>query len=440
MLSNDMTIDEVVKIFLSCQDIEDRDALGWSWWQLEGQKPGRVGTIDTETYLRKVFAVELLMAAESMPDDRLKAHVLPADSRNLLFYIDRGQSSVRPVLEDIRSRPKAWAGVLTDAAIAKIPSLIESFDNTVKALGDREEAEIIAHAISPKKIETFWREAKADFVRHAVFASLGERNGFMRNSLSLPLLVGAPKAWGYNTVTSKEAFFEDWHVHYGRFGSQYGIGMAHGEDLQGLKALEDSLPVWKEPVRKAADIPVLLAAVIKERRGSGSKINAIITSLDIEEITFMQQMEQFVPRWQCPKTDMPGFMGNFTLCDGDVIPVFRVRTDEGGGRAVAGIFLIDLADVGEMVRLFPGEGAPEKEFLRDHFYLRVQDLNVSDDVRREIITGNPAWLQECSDKERHLRSRVLLQFYERTSFRFKKTAGIRLSVKPTDDGLNEVAN
>jgi hypothetical protein len=430
-----MTIDEVVNVFLACHEIEDRDALGWTWWQLEGQKPGRVGAIDTEAYLRKVFAVKLLMAAEGMPDERLRAHVLPAGSKSLTFYIDQGQSSIRPVLEDIRTRPQNWEGILSAAAIAKIPTLLGTFDNTLKALADREEAEVIASQISTDKIDEFWREAKGEFAKHTVLAALGSKHQFLRTDLSLPLQKDAPKSWGYNTVVSKEAFIADWHVHYGGFGGQYGVGMAHSEDLQGLQALAEAFPTWKDPVRKAADIPVFLAAAIEGRKASGGKANALISSLDIEEITFMHQMEQFVPRWRCPKNEIAGFMGNFTMPDGGVIPVYRVRTDQGSERTVTGIFLVDLSDIGEMIRLFPCEAIAEQDSLRDHFYLRVVDLNVADEERRKILAGNPAWLQEQVDKERHLRSRALLQFYERVVFRFRKTAGIRLLVKPSEDEL-----
>jgi hypothetical protein len=220
-------------------------------------------------------------------------------------------------------------------------------------------------------------------------------------------------------------------------GGQYGSGMARAEDSHGFMALAGALPSWNKAIQKASDIPVFLTEAIQQRIAGGGKVTALITSLDIEEVSFMQQMEQFIPKWNrdCPKDDLPGFIGAFKIPGGKSIPVYRLLVDRKKNQKINGICIVDFEEIGEMVRLFPGETPAEKNVTRDCFHLEVIDLNAADEERQKILVGNPDWLQEQTDREKHLRSRALLRFYVRVDFRFKKTAGIKIMSAASEDKL-----
>lgn len=427
-----MTIDDVVNLYVSCLDLDDRDALGWSWWALEGKPDGQVHALDTDNYLQKTFAVKLLMAADAMTEDKLRAHVLPP-SRQILHVIDRGDQSIRKIYEEMREAPDAWRDVISEAAIYKIPALLDAFDRTIRAQVQNEEAQVVQAPIDRKKVGEFADSIIKEFHEHSTFNSLAKHHGFFRASLDLPLREGAPPSWGYNQIASKEAFIENWHVHFVAFGEEFGRGMARAEDSRGLAVLMKALPEVKGP-DGAKDIWVLLTNAFSQLEKMGVKANAIITSLDLDDMAMLRQLDQFVPKWHkdCPANPVVGYLGAFRAPSDQLVPIYRLWLRDEEAR---GLCVIDAGAIGEMVQLFPGPADAAPETIRDSFYLRVIDLNVTDSDRQRILSGNPDWLRDHADKERYLRGRVLIQLHQRVDFNFGKagTAGVKLVVPKGQD-------
>lgn len=60
-----------------------------------------------------------------------------------------------------------------------------------------------------------------------------------------------------------------------------------------------------------------------------------------------------------------------------------------------------------------------KEFIKEHFYIRVDEYSTNEDLMNEILEKPPKWLLEVGDRDaqmKHLEERVLVRIFERFKY------------------------
>lgn len=430
-------LDELLQTYLSSREIEERDELDWGAWAGENQPEGEAYWVDTDVYLRKTLAIRLLQLAAGRTDEELAQHVFPFEDQGISSLIDDGDHSLRKTYTEIERAPEKWEPLIPAVARAKIPSLLAAFDRTMAEKASLDRARVAAAPLSPAKVSNFICTVKEGFDDQAVFNSLARKFNFLKNSIQKIPSDKSVKAFGFNQVTPKEAFIEN-HPAYYDFGQDYGRGMARGEDRYGFRALTGALEPIGDTISRSEDISPALVEAYAKLNKSGTTATAIISSLDLEDTANLRQADRFTPTWAIKTTsDYPlGFIGLFNVSEDPKspvpieIPVFRLFLDEPKRSDPHGLCLVAIENIGEIVRLFPGEQEEDRPNIHDFIYCSIIDLNVNDEERARLLQANPKWLHEHEQegKENYLRTRALLKIFQRTDFRFKKKAGLKILV------------
>lgn len=425
--------DRLIETYLSARESEEKDELDWGSWAGEGQPEGEAYFVDTDVYLRKAVAIRLLQLAADQPDEEIRQHEFPAGREGITSLLDTGDHSLRRTFTEVDAGK--WDALVPKAARAKIPALIASFDKTLATKAAKERAKIVAATLSPAKISEFIAHVKKGFENQAAFNALAAKYGFLKSATKDLTAKGSAKSFGFTQVAPKEAFIDDYPAFWD-FGEDYGGGMARGEDRYAFQALTSALDAAGDPVTKAEDIAPALVEAYSKLKKAGVSASTIISSLDLEDTANLRQTERFTPTWAMKKeVSFPhGFIGLFNVAadakEAIEIPVFRLMLERKKRSEEHGLCLVEIGKLGEMVRLFPGESEEDRAKVDDYLYCSIIDLNIDDGERKQILDSNTKWLSahEAEGKENYLRGRVLMKIYQRTDFRFNKSAGLKVLV------------
>ncbi len=231
---------------------------------------------------------------------------------------------------------------------------------------------------------------------------------------------------GYNQIDQKAAFIEDWYVHYGGWGDQYGSGMAQSEDQIVFKQMTEGIEIKKDIVKAN-----ILTEINDFVRGTDLKNLIIIHTLGYLTNYEIKQQGTFIDRYHrdCPANSLSGMdrYSGVLRVDDRVIPVVELFVGDSSLRNR--IIIIDLEKFISWIQYSPVDNAEDVEFKDDIFVIKVADLNTDDTQRNKILTENPEWLNEHADKDGYLRQHVVVKVYEKFKVEIKEQkAGIALFV------------
>jgi hypothetical protein len=125
--------------------------------------------------------------------------------------------------------------------------------------------------------------------------------------------------------------------------------------------------------------------------------------------------DRFISRYRndCPATPfsgMSGFVGVLRYEDA-YVPVVSLFVQDNNFQDKP--LLVDLPRFAKWDQYVPMDGEEEQPYISDLIYIKITDLNI-DNVRREtLIRENPPWLNDQADKDRFLRSRIIVNVYEK---------------------------
>jgi hypothetical protein len=104
------------------------------------------------------------------------------------------------------------------------------------------------------------------------------------------------------------------------------------------------------------------------------------------------------------------------------IPVIYVFTQEQ--RLKNKVVVADLARFARWRQLAPVDEPGDESDVIENVFVRVTDLGKDDARRQKILTENPTWLRDIVDKERFLRTKVVVNIYQKfvIDIRESKTA------------------
>lgn len=409
------SLPELTALFISSRTFETEHFWNWDNWELIPD--GGVQSIDFHSKLDRLYCVRALNILANLSDADINAITLP-HSRDLAFQADDNPNnrSLFNVLDAINANTAEWKFVLSDSAISKIPNLKELLRKARKAQENAEEKFLESVEMDEEKLSEFNKVIKDTFYKSSYIRPIIKKFGIYNDLTSEPANERGT-SWGYNQVDRKEAFIKDWHVHYVGWGENYGSGMAHSEDEIIFEKLMSGIKNQQTTTKDNVFTDI-------ERIVNSAKLEnpVIIQTLDrMYEYTHVRRLELFVDQYRrdCPKTGLEGNHGYMGVLKFEkaVVPIVDlfVRKDALKNKVI----IIDLAKFGELNQYSPIENEQDIRYKDDIFFIRVSDLNKEDEKRNKIISDNPAWLQEYSDKEAHLRRQVLVNIYERFSYDVK---------------------
>lgn len=414
-----MSVSNIISSYLRSRSVEDRDDLGWTRWYLDTKPAGEVYAIDISEYIDRVYAIRVLRALASLSDDQIRADTLPSD-RRIQTLIASPESPLRKAIEAVAKPESKWHPFVPKEGADRLAALSELFTKTLKEAAEREAAEIRAATISEAKVEELRKEAVEELEKTSTIMPLARKAGVLLTSSTAPEGI-KPITLGYNTVASKEAFIENWHVNFVDFGEQYGRGIANGIDRMTVEALAGVLPDWAIPVKEPTDLSAQLWAAIGVLEKSGINEVYALTSLNLD-LSF-PQVSDFIPRWHrdCREgleKDIPGFVGCFQHEGHQPIPVFRIHHSAPSLNRI--FMLVDFRSLGAILQLPPSDDPADNVLIRGGVLVKVNDLNREDTVRVQILGEKPKWLMEMPDPEAHLKDRALVKVQVRLAFQFSK--------------------
>lgn len=419
------TLLELTVLFISSRTFETEHFWNWDNWELIPD--GGVQSIDFHSKLDRLYCVRALNILANLSDTNINAIILP-HSRDLAFQADDNPNnrSLFNVLDALNANSADWKFVLSDNAISKIPNLKELLRKARKAQESAEEKFLESVEIDEEKLSEFNKVVKDTFYKSSYIRPIIKKRG-VYNDLTPEPASGRGTSWGYNQVDRKEAFIKDWHVHYVGWGENYGSGMAHSEDEILFEKIVNGTKNQQTTTKDN-----VLTDIEKIVNSTKLENPIIIQTLDrMYEYTHVRRSELFVDQYRrdCPKTGLegnPGYMGVLKF-ERTVVPIIDVFVRKNTLKNK--VIIIDLAKFGELNQYSPIENGPDIVYKDDIFFIRVSDLNKENEKRNKIVSDNPAWLQEYSDKEAHLRRQVLVNIYERFSYDVKDSqASVCLSV------------
>lgn len=382
----------------------------WNWDDWETIADGKVHIIDFSSKLDVLFCVKALLILQPMTSAQISAISLPL-SRDLAFMAeDRADNrTLIAILNNISSESDKWLFVLNQTSIDKVPDL-KSLLKKVKEDQELSEQEFIKTvAVSVKKVEEFKEEILKSFDKGSDLRKIFNRLGSYNDKTSEEIGTTVP-SMGYNQIDQKAAFIEDWYVHYGGWGEQYGRGMADSEDKIVLEKMINDVGT-----KKNINKDIILTEISGYIESSNLENPVIFHTLEHLTNYEIKKNSIFFDRYRrdCPTTplsDLHSYEGVIKINNKN-IPVINVFVPTASLRNK--ILIADLKKFVSWKQYSPVDKDEDKNFKEEIFFIKVIDLNEDNDRRGKIMTENPDWLNEQADKEGYLKQHVIVNVFEK---------------------------
>lgn len=382
--------------------------LNWTRWDIHPE--GKAYFVDSDSKPNRLYWLRALkILAASANGKASKPLPLGEAVRTLLPQSgDRGLPAVIAPLDQDENQGK----FLGAEEISKTEIFRELLRDAVRRAALRDEDEVINAPLDTGKLTAFYRNVVISRGEHSRLRPLLKAAGSL---IEHKTPAGKKlQSWGFNQLDDKGAFVLNSRVSFPSWGEGYGRGLARSEDKLGF----EKMLRWASK-KIEVNAPELIEAIKQTVEEENFRNPIILHSLLMffERLSFRDDNPFFSKyRKDCPNTEfsqLPGFTGVLKLADRN-IPINAVFVEQSELR---GHLLI--ADLDRFARWqqFPAVDEPgEEQFLHDSLFIRVADLNVDDALRKKILEDNPEYLHDQPDKERYLRTRVVVKVFEKFSF------------------------
>ncbi|MCF7859737.1 MAG: hypothetical protein K9N07_10530 [Candidatus Cloacimonetes bacterium] len=413
-------IKHLTDIYIKCHSFDAEHFWGWHWWILP--LDGEAHFIDFKGKLDFLYAVKLLNSIEKKSEQVITGENLPY-TRDYIYLVEKEDSPIRKNINDLTENHEKWKGIVSQQLdSAKKKALFDLFDKAKANQKKEEEDSLIEAKLSQAKTQEFIGEFKSGYNSNAGMNMLFRNYGVFKDD-TMNSYAGDILSKGYNRLDEKGAFLDEWHVHYSRWGEQYGSGIANSENSDLFEKICESLnPIEREKIN-------LFDCLEKEIDNLDEKkytANVIISSLDFSDHRLLSGDKRFVPHWNkdCPANAIPYFHGVFKYKNRP-IPVIRLYRQKKKG--FIGVF--DLKKFAVLTQLNPLSNNEDKKYRVDQFYINIIDLSEDDNARNDIIQKNPDWLKKYEDKERFLKTKVIIKTFMRQDMQIvDKKAAVLINI------------
>jgi hypothetical protein len=206
---------------------------------------------------------------------------------------------------------------------------------------------------------------------------------------------------GLNRIDDRAAFFEDWHVNYVDWGSNYGRDLASGKDSFVL----DTIASYCKEVNNDN-----FEGILKKQ----SNLSDIIVLTSIDALyKFFEKSENFKPVWQKDSAPLKinGFEGWY-LFNNYKIPVFLNFNKKSDKQ----IMILNKSKLLKLIQYSPLNVRETEDSLKGIFFMNIQDLSEKEDLIKKFLDKSPEWLIKIGDKDKqraYLKGKVLIHIFER---------------------------
>lgn len=420
---------DLTKLYESSRNFDTERFWNWDDWEMIAD--GRVHIIDFSSKLDRLFSVKALLILQPLTDQQIVNITLPP-SRDLAFMAeDRADNrTLISVLKDISLHSADWSFLLSQSAIDKVPALIVLLEKVKKDQEISEEEFLKTVIISENKLIEFNEKVLEAFGKGSDLRKIFNKVNAYNDKTGEQIGTTVP-SMGYNQLDQKAAFIENWYVHYGGWGDQYGTGMANSEDQIAFEQIVDGISLKKDISKQS-----ILAEVKEYIQTSDLKNLIVVHTLEHMTSYELKQADIFIDRYHrdCPEnilTGLDNYEGVLKVGDKN-IPVVELFVHKPSLKNK--ILIIDLEKLVSWDQYSPIDNEEDAVFKNGIFYIKVIDLNVDDTRREKIIAENAPWLNEHADKTSYLRRHVIINIYEKFKIEVKDVgAGIALNVIDSEE-------
>lgn len=418
------TFSELAQVYEKISGLRSSDLFDWTRWDFP--MDGEPHFVDSNTKPDRLFCVLALRLLTPLDADaKARLSFPPSEAiRSLLFRANK--EGVPTVLDEPALRDRA---ILTPEQWQQIDTFKTLLQKSKEAVDRAEKDQLIQSSVDPEKLTNFIAKIVATRTEHGKLRQLFIKAGSYAAEPWDGSLSKIP-SWGFNQLDDKGAFVTNYRVAYPNWGEAYGRGLAQTEDSVGFKKL-----LGEAATKLRCERDSFFSAVERAISDNGLRDPIVIHSL-LSQLELSRQGDVFIARYRsdCPITpynDSAGFSGvlKFKGCIVPVISLF-VTDEKLKGRAL----VADLARFARWHQFSAADDSSEVANVHDSIFVRVTDLNVDNDLRETIIKDNPPYLNDENDKDRYLRTRVVVKVYERFELELlTPSAGVAVEILNSDE-------
>lgn len=224
--------------------------------------------------------------------------------------------------------------------------------------------------------------------------------------------------FGINRVDDKAAFFDEWHVHYLNWGTDYGKSLALSENSFLIKKIAERCREIKN-----RDFEEIL-----EQFDDPKKIIAI--AINVASYIYFKNSKNFKSKWyrDTSQIKINGFEGWYSFKGSD-IPIFEIYNKNVDKE----IIFLNKDKLGTLTQYPPLDAGEDELLKKDMFYMNVQSFSEDRKLMDRFIKTPPEWLKKIGNTEKqkeYLQERVLIHIFERFEYnKPSKFEGFLLKLK-----------
>jgi hypothetical protein len=394
------TLGRLTEVFESSTDIKTADFWGWNRWEIIDD--GKAHFVETGSKQNRLYCMHSLRLLAKTPADQIgRIQLPPVDAvRMLAGKLDTGDILSSIIAPD--------ANVISPDEAAQLDAFKALLQDAKERADEIDREELIKAQVDPDKLENFVRDVLSAWRENSRLRSIFERENVYFVSTESPRT--KISSLGFNQLDDKGPFIANPKVGYVGWGQTYGRGLGQAEDREGFDFLLREAGTKINISRKRLYVAIQ-EALERHPIKHPLVLHSMLSSFDTGE---KSESNIFIPKYQqnCPKTeisDLAGFSGVLKLGD-KTIPVVSMYV---GSQAKRKVVLVDLNRFARWTQYPPADEPSEERFVTNMILIRVKDLNRRHKLRDQIIAKDPEWLRAEEDKARYLKSRVVVNVYEK---------------------------
>lgn len=279
----------------------------------------------------------------------------------------------------------------------------------------------IDQGISEKKVEEFRKKVVKGFYNLANLRKVFEIYGHYEERLKETLPDNFERK-GIKQIDVKNQFFDDWHVHYIKWGEVYGEGVALGENKFIIEKIEAACEVL--------EVDTFDNALRKAVKQFEEKIDLMMFVKNTDLVEYFTKSPNFKPNWvnDCPQLEVPGFMGvlYYENLQIQVIEVYFKQPEKD-------IIILDASKIGTFIQYSPVKDSKDESKKEDVLFIDVKECIEEADFIKRIKAEPPEWLTKEGDWEQQkavLATRVLISVFIAVDYEIgDEFQGFRLKIK-----------
>lgn len=376
-------ITDLFNILIDVHKVEKGGFYGWNLWEVIPD--GEARFIDTIGKFNKFFcylALDLIIEKTSQQEINI-----PSEFSNQSIFNDL----IKTIDASSDSEQKEKLKILIDNAKSQSISNERQFLASIN-LYDGEEKE---------EVEKFKEKVKERFYESSILRNLLIKNNSYENKVNKKDT--NLDSFGYHQIYEKYLFIKNWHVHCSGFDKSLAEGMSNSEEKMVADKIANLIPPKKSTSHnlkseildflKRIDNPLIIWSIdydLKNRCFGDEFINSY--QLDFRE------------KFKNPK----GLQGAIKNKD-NLVPVINIYQSQATNR----IIIIDMKDSIKWTQYSPIRDSDNSKDLFDIFKFSILDLNIENKIRQKILYQNPDWLKNETDKGLYLKTKALIDFYQK---------------------------